>query len=357
MNSFTSPEDMLNFAISKGLSAAGYNNGTWQDIEGFISQGLPCVLVLNANFSYPSIAPHAGESIQGGGSINGLHYNVITGFGTDAVTGQRYAVSHDSNFFVSLTGTTTPVQGGDSDVLHFESDLSQMGDDLTFFGPYCLNDFYMVFGGPGANVGPGDYDGCQAILGTLQGVCNITNGIMNVGQPTSVGGFFGGIFQFVGGVVGTVGCGIGGLVQILGNWVSGVGDNIPVLSNILGTIGAGISGVGAVIGTIFDGVDSIINDIGQGVGNAINSIFNGFVGAGKDIGGAFSALGKGNFAGFFEGVGASIASTVGGILNAVGSVINSVGNAISDAASAVAGAVSDVASAIGNAVSSFFSGW
>ena len=48
---------------------------------------------------------------------------------------------------------------------------------------------------------PGNDQGIEGVLGTLEGVTNITNGIMNVIQPSSPGSIVHGLGQFAGGIV------------------------------------------------------------------------------------------------------------------------------------------------------------
>jgi hypothetical protein len=325
---FSSPEDLMGFATSHGLQAQGFNNGVWENIESCIPLGQPCICLINANYSYPDNT-----------TISGFHYVVITGFGNDLITTQRYAIFHDPNF--------------GSDMVLFESQFVQMGNNMG----WGFHDYYMAFATFATQLPPGNDTGIQGVLGTLEGVTNITNGIGNTFHPGSVGSVFHGVFQIVGGIVETVGSGIGGLLQVAGQWISGVVKGVPVLRNIIQPIGDLINGVGAILGDLFNGIGSIVNDIGVGLEGVVNSIVGGIVGVFKNIGGAFGSLFKGNIAGFFEGIGNAIGSVVTAVAGVVTSVLTAVGNAVSDAVSAVGNAISDAASAVGNAVSSFFSGW
>jgi hypothetical protein len=326
---YTSPEDMMNFARSKGLQAQGYNNGNWSDIESHIPLGQPCITTINADYGYPD-----------GTTISGLHYVVISGFGIDSVNGQRYAIFHDPNW-------------SKGDMYLYESQFVTMGNNVG----WGFHDYYMAFGTFASEMPPGNANGIQGVLGTLEGVTNITNGLANVFQPTSIGGFFQGIVQFAGGVIETVGSGIGGLIQIGGQWISGVVKGIPVVANLIQPIGDIINGAGAIIGDVFNGIGSIITDIGNGLGAAINNLIGGFKGALRGLGSAFGSLAKGNIAGFVGGIASAIGSVLSGVANSIGSVLSSIGSAVGDAVNAVGNAISDAASAVGNAVSDFFSGW
>jgi hypothetical protein len=325
---FSSPEDLMGFATSHGLQAQGYNDGVWENIESCIPLGQPCICLINADYSYPD-----------GSDISGFHYVVITGFGVDPTNEQRYAIFHDPNF--------------SSDMVLYESQFVQMGDNMG----WGFHDYYMAFATFATELPPGNDDGIQGVLGTLEGVTNITNGLGNTFHPGSVGSVFHGVFQIVGGIVETIGSGIGGLLQVGGQWLSGVVSGIPVLRNIVQPIGDVIDGVGAVLGDVFNGIGNIVNDVGEGIGGFVNAIVGGVVSVGRNIGEAFGALAKGNIGGFFEGIGSAIVSVVTAAANAVVSVVTAIGNVVSDAVSAVGNAISDAANAVGNAVSSFFSGW
>jgi hypothetical protein len=325
---FSSPEDLMAFATSHGLQSQGYNNGVWENIESCMPLGQPCICLINANYSYPDNT-----------SVSGFHYVVITGFGIDPTNNQRYAIFHDPNF-------------GSAMVL-YESQFVQMGNDMG----WGFHDYYMAFATFATELPPGNDTGIQGVLGTLEGVTNITNGIGNTFKPKSVGSVFHGIFQIVGGIVETVGSGIGGLLQVGGQWLRGVVKGVPVLRNIVQPIGDVINGIGAIFGDVFNGVGSIINDIGVGIGGIVDGIVNGVVSVVKNLGGALGALFRGNIAGFFEGIGSAIGSVVTAVANVVTSALTAVGNAVSDAVSAVGNAIGDAASAVGNAVSDFFSGW
>jgi hypothetical protein len=329
MDIFSSPEDLMSFAENHGLQAQGYNMGVWENIESCMPLGQPCICLINADYSYP----------DNGGAVNGFHYVVITGYGVDPTNSQRYAIFHDPNF--------------GSDMFLYESQFVQMGDAVG----WGFQDYYMAFATYTTELPPGNDDGVQGVLGTLEGVTNITNGLGNIFQPGSVGSVFHGVLQFVGGIVETIGSGIGGLLQVGGQWLSGVVSGVPVLRNIVQPIGDLIDGVGAVLGDLFNGVGSVINDIGLGLQGVVDGLVNGVVSALGSLAKAFGALGDGNFGGFFEGIGAAIGNVVSGVASAVSSAVNAVGSAISDAANAVGNAVSDAANAVGNAVSSFFSGW
>jgi hypothetical protein len=322
MNIFSSPEDLMAFARDHGLQAQGYNHEAWPDIEGDIGIGAPCILLINADYSYPD-----------GSSISGLHYVVVAGHGTDPTNGQRYAVLHDPNY--------------GADLVLYEADLITMGDNVG----WGFADYYMAYAtSSGAQLPPGNSSGIQGVLGALEGVTNITNGISSIIYPTSVGGVVEGVVQVVGGVVEGIISAVGGLLQVAGQWLTGVVAGIPVLRNIVAPIGDIINGIGAVIGDLGNGLGDVIIALGEGVGEVIDDIVNGIVGAGRYLGSALGSLLKGDFGGFLTGLGRALGVLLGAVGSAISDAANAIGSAVSDAVNAVGDAVSDVADAVGNAI-------
>ncbi len=293
-DTFSSPNDLIDYARRRGLKAEGYNRGTWQDVKAHIDQGHPCICVIQADYTYPP--PH-------GGNLNGLHYVVITGYGRARKTDAEFAVFHDPNV------GNDPVTGtGGFDMEAFLNDFDGLWDNVG----WGFHNYYIALADKKSRLPAGNDDGIEGVLGTLDGVTNITNGLdrMWTIDPRQ---FVHGLLQFAGGVIQTVVCGIGALIQLGGQWLKGIVDNVPVLRNIVQPIGDLLNGVGAVLG-----------DLGSAIGNVF-----------ADAGAFVEDLFSGNLAG----------------------AASDVGNAITDAASGIANAVSDAASAVGNAVSDFFSGW
>lgn len=327
MNIFTSPEDMIGFARGNGLQAQGYNHGSWPDIEPDAVRGAPCILLINANYDYPDNT-----------AISGLHYVVVTGHGTDPVTGQRYAVLHDPNYSTA-------------DMLLYEADLTSMGNSVN----WGFADYYMAFAaGSAPPLPPGNSTGVQGALGALEGVTSITNGLMGVIEPASFGGVVHGVGQIIGGIVGGLISAVGGLLQVGAQWLHGAVAGIPILRNIVQPIADLIDGIGAVLGDLGNGINNVITDLGAGLGQGINDLLNGLAGVGRSIDGAVNSLLKGDLAGFLEGVGSALSDLLGALGSAVSDAASAVGNALSDAANAVGNAVSDAANAIGNAISDIF---
>jgi hypothetical protein len=326
LNIFSSPEDLTGFARGRGLQAQGYNHGAWPDVEADAVRSAPCILLINADYGYPD-----------GSSISGFHYVVVTGHGVDPVNGQRYAVLHDPNF--------------GSDTVLYEADLITMGNNVG----WGFADYYMAFAtSSGAPLRPGNSDGVQGVLGALEGVTNITNGLMNIIEPASAGGVVHGVVQVVGGIAGGIISAVGGLLQVAGQWLHGAVAGIPVLRNIVRPIADIIDGIGAVLGDIGNGIGGVITDLGAGLGQAIDDLVNGMAAVGRSLNGAFGSLAKGDLGGFLAGLAGALGDLVAALGSAVSDVADAVGNALSDAANAVGNAVSDAANAIGNALSDLF---
>ena len=327
MNIFTSPEDMIGFARDNGLQAQGYNHGSWPDIEPDAARGAPCILLINASYAYPD------------GTYNsGLHYVVLTGHGTDPVTGQRYAVLHDPDYATA-------------DMLLYEADLTSMGNSVD----WGFADYYMAFAaGSAPPLPPGNSTGAQGALGAVEGVTSITNGLMGIIDPASFGGVVHGLGQVAGGIIGGIISGVGGLLQAGGQWLHGAVAGIPVLRNIVQPIADLIDGLGAVLGDLGNGITSVITDLGAGLGQGIDDLLNGLAGVGRSLDGAVGSLLKGDLGGFLEGVGSALSNLLGALGSAVSDAASAVGSALSDAANAVGDAVSDAANAIGTALSDIF---
>jgi uncharacterized protein YvpB len=288
MNTFTSPEDLVDFARSKGLEAEGYNNGSWEDVKSQIDQGHPVQCMIQADYDY-------GD----GTSINGQHYVAITGYGTDPTTGEEYVTFHDPNKGVGDPNSPTP-----HDIKMPLSKFKEMWGGIGF----GFKNYYVAYGPPGSNLPPGNDNGVEGQLGALDGITNITNGLDRIGSPDSAGDFIHGLFEFPAGVFQTVLCGVGGLVQLGGQWLNNAVEGIPVLENFVQPIGDIINGAGAAFADIFDGACSAVDDVGN----------------------AFGSLADGDFGGFASGLGDAVGDAVGGVVDAASDAVSAVGDAIGD---------------------------
>ncbi|MGH9426117.1 MAG: C39 family peptidase [Terriglobia bacterium] len=284
MNTFTAPDDMIEFARDHGLEAEGYNHGTWEEVKSMIDAGYPVQAMVNGD---DSVSVNGGKATF---SVDGLHYIAITGYETDAATGEEFVIYHDPN---RTTEQRISV-----------SDFEKMWGDV----PGGFDNYFLAYGPEGADLPPGRDDGIESTLGVLNGVTNFTNGLDRIFSPDSVGGFLHGIAQVYGSVYQTVGCFVGGLFQLGAGWLNNAVEGIPVLENFVQPFGDLVNGFGAVVG----------------------DVFNGFGEACDSLGGAFESLFDGDFGGFVEGVGEAVGDFAGGVVDAVGDAVDAVGDAVSD---------------------------
>jgi hypothetical protein len=284
MNTFTAPDDMIEFARDHGLEAEGYNHGSWEEVKSMIDAGHPVQAMVNGD---DSVSVNGGKESF---SVDGLHYIAITGYGTDPATGEEFVIYHDPN---RKTEQRMSV-----------SDFEKMWGDV----PGGFDNYFVAYGPKGADLPAGRDDGIESTLGVLNGVTNVTNGLDRIFSPDCFGSWVHGFPQLFGGAVQTVGSFVGGLFQLGAGWLNHAVEGIPVLENIVQPFGDLVNGFGAVVG----------------------DVFNGFGEACDSIGGAFESLFDGDLGGFAEGVGEAVGDVVGGVVDAVGDAVDAVGDAVSD---------------------------
>lgn len=287
MNTFTAPNDMIQFARDHGLEAEGYNNSSFDEIKSMIDAGCPVQAMVDGDSSV-SISDN-GKS--GTFSVSGLHYIAITGYGTDPATGEEYVTYHDPN-------------RNDGEQRMSVSDFQKMWGNV----PGGFNNYFIAYGAKGSNLPPGRDDGIESTQGVLDGVTNITNGLNRLYSPDNFGSFLHGLCQFPGGILQTVGSFCGDLFQLGGQWLNNAVDGIPVLENFVQPFG----------------------DLGNGFGAAVGDVFDSFGKAANDVGNAFDSLGNGDLGGFVGGVASAVGDVATGAANAVGDAVDAVGSAISD---------------------------
>jgi hypothetical protein len=296
MNTFTAPDDMIKFAKDHDLEAEGYNNGSWDEVKAMIDAGHPVQAMVNGD---SSVSVDNGSK-AGHFSVNGLHYIVITGHGTDPATGEEYVTYHDPNRDVEQR---MPV-----------SDFEKMWGDVNLGGiSGGFKDYFIAYGPDGSQLPPGRDDGIQGTLGTLSGVTNMTNGLARLWPPDSFGGVVHGLIEVPTGVAQTVCCGISAGLQMGADWLDAKVAGIPVLHNVVQPIGDVIHGAGAAVADVTNGLSEAMDDVGSG----------------------FEKLFKGEGRGF----------------------VKQMGNAVEDATSGVVNAVKDVGHSVVHAVEDIFSGW
>ena len=275
MDVFTSPGDLLEFARDKGLAAEGYNNGTWEEMKGFIDQGLPCQALISAD----------GSSNPGS-----MHYIAITGYGTDPATGKEFVTFHD------------PATGAEGKLGLDEFKQKWSAPPLGF------ENYFNVYGPPGTDLPSSRFDGIEGTMAAAEGIANLTNNLNRLYSPDSVGSFAHGLIGFPGGILQTVVGGIGAGISLGGQALNDVVEGIPVVENLVQPFGDIVNGVGAAIGDIGNGFGEAFDSWGQG----FEDLFSG------DVGGFFSGLGEG-----FVDIGS-------GIVDGVGDFFSGVGDAVSD---------------------------
>ncbi|HQF87290.1 MAG TPA: C39 family peptidase [Acidobacteriota bacterium] len=275
MDVFTSPRDLLEYAQDMGLAAEGYNNGTWEELKGYIDRGLPCQALISAD---------------GSSDPTKLHYIAVTGYGKDATTGEETVIYHD------------PATGKEETML-----LSEFKQKWSApIGGF--ENYFNVYGPAGTDLPSSRFDGIEGTTCFSEGFANMTNNLNRLYDPDSVGSWFHGLIGLPGGVIETVGGVIGGGVSLFGQWINDGVEGIPVVENIV-----------QPFGDLFDGVGSAFSDVVGGFGEAFDS-----------WGGGFEALFDGDVGGFFSGIGEGFLDIGSGIVEGVGDFFGGVADAVGD---------------------------
>jgi len=286
MDVFTAPSDMIDFARENGLEAEGYNHGSWEEVKAMIDAGHPVQAMVSGD---SGVAVENGSN-PGNFSVDGLHYIVITGHGTDPATGEEVVTYHDPN------------RGSEQQMS--VSDFEKMWGDV----PGGFDNYFIAYGPKGSDLPAGRDDGIEGTLGTLNGVTNLTNGLNRIYNPDSWGGFVHGLFEVSGGIPQTIGSFVGGGLQIGADWFNDQVDGIPVLQNIAKPFGDMVNGAGAVLGDVFNGVGESLDDFGS----------------------AFEDLSHGNWDKFTDHMADAAVDVGGAVVDAVSDTVDAVGDAIGD---------------------------
>jgi predicted double-glycine peptidase len=289
MNTFTAPEDMIQYARDRGLSAEGYNNGSWEDLKAQIDAGHPVQCFVEGD---SSVSVTNGTS-SGKFSVDGMHYIAITGHGTDPATGEEYVIYHDPN--------------RDSEQRMSVSDFEKMWGNT----PFGYHNYYNAYAPNGTKLPDGNNDGIQGTQGTANGVTNITNGIDRITSMRGFGSEWHGVFETVGGVVQTVFCGVSAGLQLGAQWLNSEVDGIPVLQNIVKPFGDVVNGAAAGVADVFNGIGDSFNDFGD----SIEKLCDG------DFSGCAQSLGK-TCVDTVEGAVDSVKDTVGSVVDSIGDLFS-----------------------------------
>ena len=301
------PGPLIDYAREHGLSAEGYNHGSWDEIKSYINRGIPVQALINTKAD--------------GNPSNG-HFVAVVGFRTDPATGEEQI------------GFRNSADQGKVDWM----DRSEFEDKWShhFAG---FDNFFIAYAPGGTDLPPGRWDGIEALSAMGDGAWNVLNNFDRIIHPDNFGSFVHGLIGLPGGVVQALGGAIGFGIQTAGDWLDQKVGDIPVLGWVARPVGEILDGVGAGIGNLFGGIGDAFNHVGGAFENLFNGNIGGFFGglasAGSSlIGGAFGAVG----------------SVFGGVVDAAGTVVNTVG----DGLSAVGGALGDAASSVGNFLGNLF---
>jgi hypothetical protein len=301
------PQPLIDYAREHGLSAEGYNNGSWDEIKGDIASGIPVQALINT---------------QADGDPSHGHFVAVVGFRTDPKTGQEQI------------GFRNSADGGKIDWMNRAEFENKWSNHFAGF-----HNFFIAYAPGGTSLPPGRWDGIEALSAMGDGAWNVMNNFDRIIHPDNVGSLLHGVIGLPGGVLEAVGGGIGFGIQTAGDWLDKKVGDVPVLGWFARPVGKVLDGIGAGIGNLFGGIGDGINS----VGGAFEKLFNG------NVGGFFSGLfdaGSKVVGGLFG----AASSVVGGVVGAAGSVLGTLG----DGVSAVGGALSDAASAVGDFFGSIF---
>jgi hypothetical protein len=282
---------MIQFARDNGLDAEEYNNSSFDQVKQQIDQGHAVQALVDGD-------PSGTETdITGGGlavSGNDLHYINITGYGTDASTGEQYITYHDPHL-----GT---------EQLMSVSDFEKMWGDV----PGGFHNYFQAYGPKGSNLPPGDDafqnagGGLQGTQGTLNGVSNVRNGWNLLGDGFS--GTVHGVIQLFGGIPQTGVCFVSQGIQSGASWLHDKVSGIPVLQNIV----------------------MPLTDLTGGFAAGAADLANAFGESMNDLGGAASDLFHGDGHKALDKLGAAAKDVGNGIVHSVTDAASSVGHAIED---------------------------
>ncbi|HUL64895.1 MAG TPA: C39 family peptidase [Burkholderiaceae bacterium] len=305
------PQPMIDYAREHGLEAEFYNNGSWDELKGFINRGIPVQAQINT---------------EADGAKTHMHWVAVVGFRTDPKTGEEQ---------IGVRNSAKPYKGEVQWMsrAEFEKKWTHPLDGAGY------DNSFIAYAPAGTDLPPSRWDGVEGLSAMNDGAWHIANNWDRIFDPDNFGSFVHGVIGFPGGVVQTIGGAFGFGIQTAGAWLDQKVGDVPVLGWFARPVGKVLEGFGAGIGNFFGGIGDGINCIG----GAFENLFNGNVGG--FFGGLYNAGSK--FVGGFFGAVGSVAS---GFVGAAGSVVDTVG----DGVKAVGGAISDGVSAVGDFVSSIF---
>ena len=273
------PNEMIEYARDKGLEAEGYNNGTVEELKGFIDKGIPVQAIIeheSGDFSY---------------------YIAITGYGVDNSKDppEEYIVYRDGKI-------------GEGRMPMSEFEKSWSAGQPT--GSPGYSNYFMAFGPEGSDLPPGRDEGIEAISTFWDGASDMVKGLFDrLINGDGVGERIHGFFQTIGGFTGAV---AGGLGWLFGSgpaqWLSDKVEGVPVLENIV-----------QPITDLWDTAGSVVADVFGGIGDAFDT-----------WGGAFESLAAGNFSDFGEGMWEGVKDIGGGVVDGVVDTVEGIVDSVGD---------------------------
>ena len=291
-----SPQDMLRLARDNGLDAEEYNNGSWDQVKQQIDQGHPVQALISGDPSGTETDITGANGLEVNG--NDLHYVNITGYGTDASTGEEYITYHDPHL-----GTEQRMSVSDFEKF--------WGDNI----PGGFHNYFQAYGPKGSNLPPGDDafqnagGGIQGTQGTLNGIANVKNGWNLFGSKgAELPDMVHGAFQLGGGIPQTGLCFVSQGIQEGASWLHDKVSGIPILQNF-------VLPLTDLVGGIAGGAADVANAFGESM---------------NDLGGAASDLLHGDGHKALDKLGDAAKDLGNGVVHSVTDAASSVGHAIED---------------------------
>ena len=314
---FTAPDDIEQFAKSKGLHSEGYNNSSFKDLKGHLEAGRTVMAM-----------------VDGGGSP---HWVSVIGVRKDA-SGKEFVTVADP-----ATGSTREMSRADFEAM-WKNPNAGLGGFVN--GLLDYSNFIQVFDTkpvPAAS----DFD-IAYTQAAADGITDITNGafdIRDVFTKGKLGGIVSGPLGIVGGLVSTVSAipgALGRIVEMGGDkvldWAGEKWKAGGVGNKILGALGYVGGGILKGLGWGVKQVGNVVAKVGQAIGSGITKV-------GK-------AIGKG-----VEWVADKVGKAAKAVGNGIKKAAEAVGKGVKKAAEAVVDGVKSVGKAIGKGLKKIFSGW
>ena len=257
----TVPRDLIDYARAHGLSSEGYNQGSWEELKGYIGRGIPVQALMN------------GDS----GEKEGRRFVAVVRFRTHRLSGaEEIAVRHTAG------GT---VQWLDS------------GTFLNEWAGTGFDKFFIAYAPAGTEMPEGCWHGVEARSVRDEGRCCVLNNLDRSRNPDSVGGFVHGLVGLAGGALQAAGGAAGLGIQASGDWFDGMADRVPALDGLLCPLACCLYGLGAALAELLGGAGKAMDRLGRAFDRLlradVDAFFRNLVAAsGCLAGGLFAAAGS-----------------------------------------------------------------